>query len=694
MRAAAICPSFVRLAGAASLGATLAIAAPEVAWAEGPAAPPVASAPLAATAPPPRAPKKPDPGNSDVVVITGTRTPERAQRSTIKTDVVTREEAERRGATNVAEALQSQPGVQVNPGAYGYLGGVSAIQIQGFDRDRVLILEDGERVVGDVGGAIDLASMSTADLSRIEIITGPTSSLYGTSAIGGVVNILTAPPALQGYSGRFRGEYRSYRGVVLQSTAAYRKNDTWATVDGNFTRQDGIAGKPGLPDLTIPEQMRSLVGLRAGTRLSKAVEFKVRARWIRDRSDGLESQLVPGLGRYNIELPASTNRFTLHAIEQIDLGKGSGIRLTVGRQWTENETKKDRVASPLDEIRDRHHSMQSAEGALTLADGERTWVLGTRFEVERFSQDIDKTESFSSGLVTTRGVEVPTQILGTGAGYGQLAWKFGEKLTVLAGVRGEGHSRYGGALAPRLAIAIRPAPYFGFRASVGRGFRAPSAKELGFVFDHSFYGYRIIGNAALEPERSWGVNGDVTANPDRNTLVRLGGYLNWVTDLIDIDTASAVTTNNVSSYTYKNFGNARTAGATFDVGMKLGTRFYADAGYAYLWTRDDDNDRPLGTQPPHTVTTSFRATMPRGVELYFRYRVVSDAFVDETHRAPGFMTADLRVSKSLWPKAQAYFGILNSFDIRQEPGRIGDFRPPLGRLMYVGIRGELPTEEP
>jgi len=661
-----------------------------------PAAPPSPEAaprvPVPVPVAPPK-PKRPDAPSPDQVVVTGTRTPERAQRSTIKTDVVTREEAERRGATNVAEALQSQPGVQVNPGAYGYLGGVSAIQIQGFDRDRVLILEDGERVVGDVGGAIDLASMSTADLSRIEIITGPTSSLYGTSAIGGVVNILTAPPGMQGASGRFRGEYRSYRGVVAQGGASYRKKDTWATVDGNFTRQDGVAGKPDLPDLTIPDQMRSLVGLRAGTRISKAVDVRIRARWIRDRSDGLETQLVPGLGRYSIELPASTNRFTLHAIEQVDLGKGSGIRLTLGRQWTENETKKDRVDSPLDEIRDRHHSMQSAEGALTLADGERTWVFGTRFEVERFSQDIDKTESFSTGLVTTQGVEVPMQILGTGAGYGQLAWKFAEKLTVLAGVRGEGHSRYGGALAPRLAIAYRPSSFFGFRASVGRGFRAPSAKELGFVFDHSFYGYRIVGNAALAPERSWGINGDVSASPDRSTLIRLGGYMNWVTDLIDIDTASGVTTNNVSSYTYKNFGNARTAGATFDVGMKLGQIFYADAGYAYLWTRDIDNDRPLGTQPPHTVTTSFRATIPKGLELYFRYRVVTDAFVDETRRAPGFMTADIRVSKTLWPKTQAYFGVLNSFDIRQEPGRIGDFRPPLGRLMYVGLRGELPSEE-
>ena len=84
----------------------------------------------------------------DDVVITGTRTPEQVQRALVKTDVVSAREAERRGATNVAEALATQPGVRVDPGAYGFLGNPSAIQIQGFDLQRVLILEDGEPVVG------------------------------------------------------------------------------------------------------------------------------------------------------------------------------------------------------------------------------------------------------------------------------------------------------------------------------------------------------------------------------------------------------------------------------------------------------------------------------------------------------------------------------------------------------------------
>src|SRR5689334_25387163 len=154
------------------------------------------------------------------VVVTGTRTPESTQRATVRTDVVTRAEAERRGATNVGEALQGTLGVQVNPSAYGFLGNPSAIQIQGFDLDRVLVLEDGERVIGGVGGAIDLSSIPLTDVSRIEVVTGPTSSLYGTSAIGGVVNVLTAPPEVEGFSARARIEGRSRLGLLLQGSGA------------------------------------------------------------------------------------------------------------------------------------------------------------------------------------------------------------------------------------------------------------------------------------------------------------------------------------------------------------------------------------------------------------------------------------------------------------------------------------------
>lgn len=630
---------------------------------------------------------------TDTVVVTGTRTPERSQRATVKTDVVTRDEADRRGATNVGEALSSQPGVQVNPGAYGTLGNVSAIQIQGFDRDRVLVLEDGERVVGDVGGAIDLANIPTGDIDRIEIVTGPTSSLYGSSAIGGVVNIVTAPPRREGPSGRVRLEGRSYRGLVLQGNGAYRRDGTWAALDLNYTRQDGIPQSNDLPDLRIPESGRSMIGVRAGARLSDRIDVRLRGRWIRDQVDGVESSVTPGLGRFITDLPEQTNRYTLHLIETVKLGGASSLRLTLGRQWVEGRTANDRRDSPLDEIRERHHRMQSAEGVLTLADGPRTWVVGSRFEAEHFAQDLTKTESASDGLVTTFTPEVVPQTLGSGAAYGQLQWKLTDGVTLLTGTRGELHTRFGSAVTPRVSVAYRPTSAWQLRASAGRGFRAPSAKELGFVFDHSLYGYRVDGNPELKPETSWGVNGDVSWQADEHVTLRASGFANWVQDLIDVDLANGTSAGGIASYTYANFGTARTMGAEVDAAYRISDRFRAEASYAYLYTRDDANDRPLGGRPPHTLTGSLRTKLLWALEAYGRVRVVSDAFVDESTRSPGYTTLDVRISRPVWPDAEAYVGVLNLLDVHQDPGRVGDQRPPFGRVFYVGLRASFPWED-
>jgi outer membrane receptor for ferrienterochelin and colicins len=639
---------------------------------------------------------------TETVVVTGTRTPERMQRATVKTDVVTREEADRRGATSVADVLATQPGLVVNPGSYGFLGGVSALQIQGFDRDRVLILEDGERVVGDVGGAVDLAAIPTADLERIEVVAGPTSALYGSAALGGVVNIITAPPRHAGPSGRVRAEYRSLNGVVFQGNGAIKKEqrlgplrDPWIGLDASYTRLDGVprTNDPEIPDLRVPESDRRMFGLRTGARLSDAMDVRVRVRAFRDRLDGIESAVVPGLGRFVTDLPAQTDRYTLHLIHVTRLPSGASLRLTLGRQQFDNFTMKDRRDSVIDERRDRAHRMQSFEAVATVPEGSRTWVAGARFEAEHFEQTITKAESTSTGPVTTTSPEVVPLTYGIAAFYAQLSWKLGERLTVMPGVRTEIHTRYAESVAPRLAAAWVVAPWVTLRASAGRGFRAPSAKELGFVFDHSFYGYRLSGNSNLKPEQSWGVNADVTVTPTKTAMLRGSVFANWVDDLIDLDLAGGVFENGVATYSYTNFGRARTAGGQIDSRFKPAPWLTAESSYAYTWTRDDVNERPLQGRPPHSVTSAIRVEPGWRLEMYVRARVVTSSFLDVDSRSPGYQTVDVRAGRTLWPRSQIYVGALNLLDVKQDPNRLGDTRPPLGRILYVGLRADLSWED-
>lgn len=675
-----------------------------------PAPPPPSPAAPPSSPPPPPSPAAPPPLE---VVVTGTRTPESSQRATVRTRVVTRDEAERRGATNVGEALDGELGVQVNPSAYGALGNPSAIQIQGFDLDRVLVLEDGERVIGDAGGAIDLSSLPLGDVSRIELVTGPTSSLYGTSAIGGVVNVLSAPPEHPGFSGRARLEGRSRAGLVLHGSGAYRGERAWVSADASFQREDSLSlvepsdnlADPGAgadAPTVLPERSQRLLGLRAGATLGKGIDVRLRARWIHDEQNGVEQKVWPVLGAYLYDLPEVTDRVTLHLAETIDLGGGSNLRLAAGRQWALRTSGRDLRGSPDEELRERSGALHSYEAIATIADGPRTWVAGARAEVETLDQVLEITKVTPSGTEETPPIEeVPDTRLGSAALYGQLAWKLTDELTLMPGVRGELRLRYGGVIAPRLALAYRPAPSLTLRVSGGRGFRAPSAKELGFSFDHSSLGYILEGNPALAPETSWGVNGDVTWIPREGLTARAGAFANWVDNLIDVNPKPLGSSAGVDTYTYMNIAEARTAGLDLSATLQATPWLRIEAGYAYLWTSDDTADprQPLSGKPPHTAQAALRADLPFQFELVARLRTISSAFVERDPseardvRAPGFTTLDARLARPLWPSSQAYIGVRNLLGAQKDPERRGDHRPLEGRTFYVGVRADLPWED-
>ncbi len=237
--------------------------------------------------------------------------------------------------------------MQVNPQAYGYLGTPSGAQMQGLDGDRVLILEDGERVIGDTGGVIDLAELPLGGVERIEYVVGPTSSLYGTNALGGVINIVTAPPRFEGPSGRGRLEARTSGDWLSEASAADRKSTNGAEVDGSYSSRHAHELDEG-PALLVPSGYTALLGLRAGFRPARRVDVRLKARYARDGNQGLTTQEVPGLGTYLIDTPETTHRVTLQALETLDLGRGSHVDFSLSHSSFRGTSERSRQSSPVD----------------------------------------------------------------------------------------------------------------------------------------------------------------------------------------------------------------------------------------------------------------------------------------------------------------------------------------------------------
>ena len=127
-------------------------------------------------------------------LITATGRPKSAAALTVPVAIVPREAIELSNAENVAGLLEDVAGLNVHSSLYGYLGSPSGVMIQGIDPKRILILVDGERVIGGPGGVIDLDKLPISNVERIEVVKGPHSALYGSEAMGGVVHILTRSP--------------------------------------------------------------------------------------------------------------------------------------------------------------------------------------------------------------------------------------------------------------------------------------------------------------------------------------------------------------------------------------------------------------------------------------------------------------------------------------------------------------------
>jgi len=642
-------------------------------------------------------PKNPDGCKPVEVVVTGTRTPESSQRATVRTDFVTRAEAERRGATNVAEALAGEPNLQVNPANYGYLGRPSGAQMQGLDADRVLVLEDGERVIGDEDGVVDLSQLPLTDVERIEYVTGPTSSLYGTNALGGVINVVSAAPQKLGPSARYRAEARTSGEALASASGAYRHDDEWFQLDTSYHHRPSLERDPSKPDTIAPTWRSTLLGMRAGTKPTRHLELKLRARWVRDKSDGLQSKDVPGLGTYIADLPNVTDRFLVRGQETLELPGGARLDFSIARNWYFDDSLVDQRNSPLDETRKRRLTNQALEAIVTVPQGRTaTWVFGVRDEAEHFSQNLTRVlPDLSEQHVT----EIEPRLLSTGALYGQLGWKVTDKWTLMPGARGELHDRYGLVAAPRLATAYQFSPAVSARVALGRGFRAPTAKEFGFLFDHSAFGYRVLGNTDLQPESSWGVTGDVTARSTRWRL-RAGVFGNQIKDLITLvprqpnDTrfGSIPPVAGVNDFVYQNVEHARTAGGDLSARLKALDVLSLEAAYAYLWTRDGEGQE-LPNEPAHTVTLSALFELEK-LSANLRYRVVSSAFAgdvpDAPPRTPSFGLLDARVAYRLLPALNLFVGALNLTGTHRDYLNQVDTRPVLGRQFYLGLTGEAP----
>jgi vitamin B12 transporter len=544
------------------------------------------------------------------VVVSASLSAETAPAVTASVTVLTRDEIEKSGATEILELLREVPGVDVV--RIGGEGKVASVFLRGANSTQALVLVDGVRVNRPDFAGYDFSALSTERVERIEVARGPFSALYGSDAIGGVISIITRRAAA-GLSGRATAAAgnRSTREETLFATAG--EGALSLALSGRDARDGGEAATIG--------------GTRVDHDAWRDTNGSVRVDWT--PTDGFRLGAAVERLFARTEIPESGALATPR--RRTDLAQSTW---TLPVSWQESENAS--LAATVSRV-DAHPTFSdpddpygyTASDTFARTDAVRVvqgWklpghALSAAASYER--SRVDLSDSFGVELagerVRTWGIAAEDQV------------SVGDSLLVVAGVRYDRHSTFGDTTNPRVSVAWKIDGSSALRAAFGTAFRAPSIGEL-------FYPYS--GNPDLKPEKSR--SGELGWNLRRGAIeADIAVFRNDVRDLIQYDFA----TNSNG-----NVGRARTEGAEASFSAPIAPSLRARLSYTYLRARDEAADEPLLRRPRHRgsfgLSYSDGPWQASGTLLFVGRRADVDAATFARVEDPSFARVDAFVRYS------------------------------------------------
>ena len=524
------------------------------------------------------------------VVVTATRTAKELADVSVPMTVISSDELETRGVVRLTDALAEMTGLSLN---FDHGAG---IQVQGFDADYTLILIDGEPVIGRTTGTLDLERLTVSGIERIEVVEGPSSSLYGSEALAGVINIITKK-AEEPLEASFRSRYGTHNTTDVSATL--EAGGERVGLKGLINRYSS-SGYDLLPELfgpTTPSFTDYTTDLRAYYKPGERTSLTLGARFaVQDQKSAFALE--------NEQIPHSQTE------DQID--------------WSVHPELRHRFSSTIEATGTFYTARFSTETE------QRNQEDGTQFFFDSFEQHYNKAELQTNAFwnarhLTVFGGGVVWETL-EGERYDdftpeaqshfffvQHEWLPGEKLNVNVSARYDAHEDYASRVSPKLSLLLRPTDRLRFRFAVGSGFKAPAFRQLYLNFTNASVGYTVLGSTQLlsevtqleadgllaatfidpsraeeiQAERSVAFNAGLSADLTSWLSVSLGGFHNNVRDLIETQ-AIAQKTNGAFVFSYFNLNRIYTRGLNFEMESSPLPWFTLATGYQYLEARDRD----------------------------------------------------------------------------------------------------------
>ena len=647
--------------------------------------------------------------NLNPVVVTGSGHHQRLKSTATPVHVLSAQEIREQGITNFGDALTRMlPQVSMAPNSMG-----TFLRLNGLGNKYILILINGQKLSGDISNNVDLSRINMSRIKRIEILDGAASSLYGSDAIGGVINIITDQPTQQLFSvtsdtrisGKgqltesvnldiYKNGFGSYTSFTHDRADSYQNNNLEYIKGSDTETQQTIAPlftgyRSNIIGQKFTYSPNQHLALNAGLDYSYKITDRPDTR--ADITGGTDYEMRYKGFRWNLGgIYKFTAKNSLQANFTVD-------RFRYGKEY-DVETKTYAIGDYVQSKKQR-----TMEGELKtilgLMEGSTT-ILGADWRK-------DWLEATSGNI---------NQHAWTLAAYAQHEQRFLQILTATLGLRYTNHETFGSQLTPKVVLMAAPGD-FRFRATYSAGFRAPGLDEIYYRYFSVNRGKAqiIFGNRDLRAERSHYLS--LNAEYRNNVVaISLTGFLNRINNMvvrqdIDVDEVSLARLRQefpemtddqaakLERYSlYQNSDRGDVKGFQLNVSTNLFQGFNLSANYVCTYARTksgtDWTIMERSIRNAATIIADWHHSWGNyALNVNLNGKLQSKTYYTSYENAPGFGLWNLNTIHTFntvkWAVIEPSIGIENLFDrldrrIDSSNRRYALYTP--GRMLVIGLK--------
>ena len=551
--------------------------------------------------------------NGDSVVVSATRSERKLSNLTVPVTLINAQTIQQTGSIRLTDILKEQTGLTMTSG-FG-----AGIQLQGLNPDYTIILINGEPLVGRTAGVLDLNRIALGNIKKIEIVKGPSSSLYGSEAMAGVINIITDASNKVPLEASLRMGTYNTKDINLNS--GLRSKSIFYQGFYNYYATDGYSIRPNSNNRITTPINRLTTSQQIKLNINDRTSILFNARLT---DETIKSNIAVSNGGVTINSNGKEHNTDANLSATLNYRFTPNLKTSFRSYLTNYISKQDLLTisgAPYNDL--LNHLFKRVENQTDWAVGKN---LNGIFGMGAVWEGVKSSRYDSEKLRKENAVQY---------GFTQWEWTASDKFIIIGGIRFDKNATYASAWSPKLSMLYKLNASHKIRLSIGQGFKAPDFRQLYLNFTNAAAGnYSVFGSAQaqkvigqlnslgqigvlynnyyllkdLEPESSNGMHLSWEWTPTSKTFINTQLFRNDIANLIEVQQVGTYFSG-AQIFSYLNIGRAFTQGLELEFKQNINNHLVFSGGYQYLITGDKDQIAEIKAGTVYTRNASNASNM-------------------------------------------------------------------------------------